>query len=70
MDLRQGTITVGELLDDPRSREVVRRRFGKWLGHPMARAARTLTLNQLQEMAAVWLPPGTIRETVEELRRA
>ena len=70
MDLRQGTITVGELLDDPRSREVFRRRFGKWLGHPMVKASRSLTLAQLEEMAAVWLPPKAIRETLEELRKA
>ena len=52
MDLRNQTITVGELLDNPKSRAVFQRRFGKLLNHPMAGAARTLTLKQLAEMAA------------------
>jgi len=69
LDLRDQTITVGELLDNPRSRAVFQRRFGKLLNHPMAGAARTLTLKQLAEMAAVYLPPKTIRDTLEELGR-
>lgn len=67
MDLRNQTITVGELLDNPKSRAVFQRRFGRLLNHPMAGAARTLTLKQLAEMAAVYLPPKTIRDTLEEL---
>ena len=67
MDLRNQAITVGELLDNPKSRAVFQRRFGKLLNHPMAGAARTLTLKQLAEMAAVYLPPKTIRDTLEEL---
>ena len=35
MDLRNKTITVGELLDDPRSKAVFQRRFGKLLRHPI-----------------------------------
>ena len=69
MDLKGKQITVGELLDDPRSRGVFQRRFGKWMKHPMVKASRTLTLSQLEEMAAVWLPRKTIQETLEELRR-
>ena len=66
MDLRNKTITVGELLDDPRSKAVFQRRFGKLLRHPMAGAARVLTLKQLSEMAAVYLPQKTIQD-MEEL---
>ena len=69
MDLRNQTITVGELLDNLKSRAVFQRRFGRLLNHPMAGAARTLTLKQLAEMAAVYLPPKTIRDTLEELGR-
>ena len=49
MDLRNHTITVGELLDNPRSRAVFQRRFGKLMNHPMVGAARSLTLRQLAE---------------------
>ena len=69
MDLRQNQITVEELLQDPRSRAVFQRRFGKWLKHPMVQAAPCLTLNQLAEMAAVYLPKKTIEETIQELKR-
>ena len=69
MDLRNQTITVGELLDNPRSRAVFQRRFGKLMNHPMVGAARSLTLRQLAEMAAVYLPQKVIRETLEDLER-
>ena len=69
MDLRHNTITVRELLENPQSRAVFQRRFGKLLKHPMVAAAQTLTLAQLAEMAAVYLPKATIEETMEELKR-
>lgn len=68
MDLKNNQITVAELLDDPRSRAVFQRRFGKLMKHPMVSASRSLTLAQLMEMAAVWLPQKTIQETWKELK--
>lgn len=67
MDLKNNTITVGELLDDERSRRVFQRRFGKWMKHPMVTAGRSLTLGQLMELAAVYLPKRAIDETWKEL---
>ena len=64
MELRGNHITVAELLADPRSQ----RRFGRWMKHPMVRAAQSLTLAQLAEMAAVYLPQKTIEDTLKELR--
>ena len=69
MDLRGKQISVGELLDDPRSKAVFQRRFGKFMKHPMVGAARSLTLAQLQEMAAVYVPQKTIQETLRELEQ-
>jgi len=69
MDLRNQTITVGELLDNPRSKAVFQRRFGKLMQHPMVGAARTLTLKQLVEMASVYLPKKTIQDTLRELQQ-
>ena len=68
LDLRNNTITVGELLDNRASRSVFQRRFGKFMNHPLG-ASRSLTLAQLAEMAAVWLPQRTIQETIQELRQ-
>ena len=69
MDLRSQKITVGELLDNPKSRAVFQRRFGKFMKHPMVGAARSLTLSQLAEMAAVYLPRKTIQDTLRELEQ-
>ena len=66
LDLRNNTITVGELLDNRASRSVFQRRFGKFMNHPLVGASRSLTLAQL---AAVWLPQRTIQETIQELRQ-
>ena len=68
MDLRNQTITVGELLDNPKSRAVFQRRFGKLMNHPMVGAAKTLTLKQA-EMAAVYLPQKVIQDTLRELQQ-
>mgnify|MGYP006934276576 CR=1 FL=1 len=68
MDLKNNQITVGELLDNPKSRAVFQRRFGRWMKHPMVQAAQSLTLAQLAEMAAVYLPKKTIEDTIRELR--
>ena len=67
MDLKNNRITAGELLDDPRSRAVFQRRFGKWMKHPMLAAGRSLTLGQLMELAKVYIPSKTIQETWKEL---
>ena len=66
MDLKNQTITVGELLDDPRSRAVFQHRFGQFLNHPLVKAGRSLTLAQLVTLASARLPQQVIRETLEE----
>ena len=69
MELRGGAITVGELLDDPAARAVFQRRFGPLMGHPMVQAVRSLTLDQLTGMAAVYLPRTVLQDTLRELRQ-
>ena len=68
LDLRNNRITVGELLDNERSRAVFQRRFGKWMKHPMLAAGRSLTLGQLMDLARVYLPQKTIQDTWKELK--
>lgn len=67
MNLKNNTVTVGELLADPKARAVFQRRFGKWMKHPMVTAGRSLTLAQLVELAGVYLPKKIIEETLKEL---
>lgn len=69
MDLKQGKITVGELLDDPRSRSVLQKRFPAALRHPLTGASRTVTLDQLLSVASGWLPKRKLDDALEELRR-
>ena len=68
MDLKNNRITVGELLDNERSRAVFQRRFGKWMKHPMLTAGRSLTLAQLMELAKVYISPKVIEDTWKELK--
>lgn len=69
MNLRNKQITVGELLDNPKSKAVFQRRFGRFMRHPMVSAARTLSLEQLEEMASIYLPQKTIDDTLRELEQ-
>ena len=69
MDLRNKKITVGELLDDPRSRAVFQRRFGMLMRNPLVEAGRSLTLEQLIALASAKLSRKVIEETLEELKR-
>ncbi len=70
MDLKGNKITVGELLDTPKSRAIFQRRFPLVLTHPLLGAARTVTLEQLISFAGAYLPKKKIDETLEELKRA
>lgn len=58
---------VSELLDNPASAAVFRRRFGKLMGSPLVSAARSLSLAQLMDFAKVYLPASVIAQTLEEL---
>ncbi len=69
MDLKNKKITVGELLDDPRSRAVFQRRFSHFMRNPLVDAGRSLTLEQLIALASAKLPRKVIEETLEELKR-
>ena len=69
MDLKHNTITVKELLENPKSRAVFQRRFGTLMRHPVVRASQSLTLAQISEMASACLPKKVIDETIEELKK-
>ena len=69
MDLKGNAITVGELLKNPKVNAVLGRRFGKLMRHPVVGASHSLTLAQVLEMAGVYFPRETIRQTLEELKQ-
>ena len=70
MDLKHNKITVGELLDNPKSRAVFQRRFPMVLKHPLVGAARTVTLEQIVSFPPAYVPQKKIDETLNDLRRA
>lgn len=70
LDLKNNQITVGELLDNPKSRAVFQRRFPMVLKHPMMGASRTVTLDQLISFAGAYVPRSIISETLQDLSRA
>jgi len=69
MNLRNETITLGELWDDPKAREVLRRRIPGILKHPVQGRAKTVTLGQLADFLGSWLPETRIREVIRDLER-
>ena len=69
MDLRKETITLGELWDDPKAREVFRKRIPGIMKHPVQNRARTVTLGQLADFLSSWLPAARVREVIRELER-
>lgn len=69
MDLKNKQILVGDLLDNPESKAVFQKRFGKVLNHPLVPAARTLTLDQLITLAQVYIPRVVIQDTLRELEK-
>ncbi len=68
MDLKNNKITVGELLDNPRTKAVFQRRFPMVLRHPLLGASRTVTLEQLISIATTYMPKKVVDETLEELK--
>lgn len=67
LDLRNQSITLGELLANPKSKAVLQRRFGALLSHPMVGMAKKLSLKQLIAKAGGKLSPQVIQETLAEL---
>lgn len=69
MNLKNNRITVGELLDYAPAKAVIQKRFPMVLRHPMAGAARTMTLEQILAAAGSYIPKKLLEETLNELRR-
>lgn len=69
MDLKNNTITVGELLDHPGARAVLTRRFPMVMKKPLTGAARTVTLEQLLAFISPYMPAALINDTLKELKK-
>ena len=69
MDLKNDKITLGELWDDPRSRSVFQKRIPMLAKHPVKGAARTVTLDQLRDFMAGWVPGMMINGVMSDLKK-
>ena len=49
MNLKNGQITVGEVLSNPNARALLQREYPALINHPMLGMARGMTLNQVRE---------------------
>ena len=67
MDLRNGSITLGELAWDPRARALVNREFPGILNHPLAGMFLGLTLDQAVRKAGGRVPRQTVQRLLKEL---
>ncbi len=68
MNLRDNKITLGELWDDPKSRAVFQKRLPMIAKHPVKGSARTVTLEQLRDFMASWLPGSIIEGVLRDLK--
>lgn len=70
MDLKNGKITVGELLKNPNARALFHKLSPISINSPIIRAANRMTLNELIRKAHSWMPEEQINQILEELKRA
>ena len=68
MDLKNNKITVGELLKNPRSKEVLMRRFPGVINLPIVKTSGSLSLDKAVKMASAYVPRKILQETIEELK--
>lgn len=69
MNLKNNKITLGELLDYAPAQAVLKKRFPMAMRHPLAGAARTVTLEQLLSFVGDHVPQKKIDETLNDLRK-
>ena len=69
LDLKNNQITLGELWDDPRSRGVFQKKVPMLAKHPVRGAARTVTLEQLMDFMASWVPGPVISGVMRDLKQ-
>lgn len=69
MDLRNFQITVGEVLANPKARDLVRRELPEIYNSPLLHFAKGMTLQKVMEFAGK-LPPEKRERILEGLRGA
>lgn len=68
MDLRNGQITAGELMSNPKVRKILQQEFPWVLNHPMLHMVYTMPLNDAVRMARPYVPPAVIDRVLNMLK--
>lgn len=69
MDLKNGTITVGEMLRQPGVAYLLQRVSALSVNSPIVRAARNMTLNELMGKMRGRMSQEQMRQILDELKR-
>lgn len=69
MNLRNGQITLRELLSNPKAYQVLQRESPIPLTHPLVKRAGNMTLNQLLCLAKGRVSQGQVSRILDELKR-
>jgi len=68
LDLRNNQITVGELLRNSKSREILQREFPEIMRNPMIRMAGNMSLSRVLQYARGQVPQSKIDKVLVELQ--
>ena len=69
MDLKNGRVTIGEILQNPNARSMIQRsRYAALLNNPMVGQFRNLPLQDALNQARRFLPPQVVNKAVARLK--
>ena len=69
MDLRNGQLTVGELLRQPSVRSEIQRKFPNALTRPLPPAMLNMPLQRAASMAQHFIPPQQVNMVISQLKK-
>jgi len=68
MDLRSNQITLGELLENPKAKQVLARRFPHVINRPIVANSKSMTVERVIKLGAAFVPRKVIQDTLQELK--
>lgn len=69
VDLRHQKITLGEIMDYPGARDLLRKKFPLVFRKQFSPSAKSVTLEQLIALIGGFLPQRTLAETIQALEK-
>ncbi len=68
MNLKNNSITIGELLSNPKAKQILVREFPQYANHPLIGMAGYMPLSKVLNMASGKVPKDKLLRTIEELK--